>query len=547
MTVFLTKKKKLPICGILILWGLVSAFNLTKALHIDDPYYVTGAEWILENPLKPLSYEINWGDTPGRGYDGNNPPLTNYCLAICAFFFGESEFALHLMTALFSFTAILFFYLLSQHFLDHGCLFLTFLCFASPCFIPVQNLMLDVPMLAFWLVFFWIVLDEKRVQRTGWQILAGVIVGLACLTKYTSVILFPLFFLAIAIRRKFSSLWVLIVPGGILALWCLWNYMEYGGIHIAGRPTPPLDSDFLVSRVKMVVSLLTCLGALCPWSLVFFRYLLKDRMFTAILTGCLVLFLPVETITLLYSESSLGYGLLRSLFFVNGICVILLMCGCAVRGYRRAGKEDTRSKNLILLTMGWLGIDLLFLVGFSPFMAVRHVLTFMPPLLFILGPELIPHGIRREFAYAGIALTVLLGVCLGIADWRYADVYRTHAPRLAKRVAPQHTTWALGHWGWQWYASKSGFRIYDSVRSRLMCGDVVVVPGMVVKQVLAKRDRQRIELMETVPVKRKWTDLLQVMSASPWGGYCSNDYLSIPWFLDTRQPLEKFSLFRVTE
>jgi len=48
--------------GLLLLLSLICAsFNLTKPLHIDDTAHLLIARKILEDPLHPMSGEVNWG------------------------------------------------------------------------------------------------------------------------------------------------------------------------------------------------------------------------------------------------------------------------------------------------------------------------------------------------------------------------------------------------------------------------------------------------------------------------------------------------------
>jgi hypothetical protein len=77
---------------LVLIFIVFTAVNLFKSAHIDDPFYIAQAEWILGNPLKPLSGSINWMDSTKPFYQENNPPLVSYFLAIGIKIFGENIF-----------------------------------------------------------------------------------------------------------------------------------------------------------------------------------------------------------------------------------------------------------------------------------------------------------------------------------------------------------------------------------------------------------------------------------------------------------------------
>jgi len=81
-------------------------------------------------------------------------------------------------------------------------------------------------------------------------------------------------------------------------------------------------------------------------------------------------------------------------------------------------------------------------------MATRHILLVIPFIL-LFSWDLIDkalHGINKLV----ITLTIILGLILGISDWKYADYYRQMASSI--ELPKDRTVWAVGLWGWQWYA-----------------------------------------------------------------------------------------------
>lgn len=89
----------------MVFWLFVTAFNLTKAYHIDDTAHLETARAIQNDPLHPMSQTVNWIDTAEPIHKLNQPHLFFYLIALVVFLFGESEVILHLLLAIFSLLA----------------------------------------------------------------------------------------------------------------------------------------------------------------------------------------------------------------------------------------------------------------------------------------------------------------------------------------------------------------------------------------------------------------------------------------------------------
>src|SRR5258708_22703335 len=95
--------------------------------------------------------------------------------------------------------------------------------------------MMDVPCLAFWLIFFWAILSYQE-HPTSHYIIAACSIAVACLIKYTSLVLIPVFMLTLIYRRQWRFLWVICIPIVALVGWSLLNLYDYGSIHVLQRP-----------------------------------------------------------------------------------------------------------------------------------------------------------------------------------------------------------------------------------------------------------------------------------------------------------------------
>jgi hypothetical protein len=183
-------------------------------------------------------------------------------------------------------------------------------------------------------------------------------------------------------------------------------------------------------------------------------------------------------------------------------------------------------------------------VVFAPFMAMRHILLAMPPVLLLCGKAADSLFDRRWARVAAVGLTASLGFTLALSDYTYANVYRQYAVQAARARGPGSTIWAVGHWGWQWYARKAGLQIYDERTTTLHAGDYVVVPHVVSGQDLRPDHTRQLRRVTTVTIHAPMTAYLRTMGT----GAC---YYAFYWenrpfpFRFTTEPLETFTLYLV--
>jgi 4-amino-4-deoxy-L-arabinose transferase-like glycosyltransferase len=265
---------------------IVTALNLTKAVHIDDTAYLEVAQHIQDDPLHPMAGQVNWIHESEPIHRINQPHLWFYLLALCMAVSGDQEITFHLLMALFSLGCILLFYLLARHWAQRHALLLTALFCLGPAFLPGQNLMCDVPMLCLWLLFFWALIRGHPSQRAvGWYALADVAAAAACLIKYTSVVLLPILVIDVAWQRRWRALLALLIPLGALAAWSAFNYYDYGGIHILERSPATLREEGLRRRM---ISWLIGLGAVAPFAVMYLPRLWERPRGRLLLAGCLM-------------------------------------------------------------------------------------------------------------------------------------------------------------------------------------------------------------------------------------------------------------------
>ncbi|MEO8214328.1 MAG: hypothetical protein ABI560_14100, partial [Myxococcales bacterium] len=138
------------------MWFFAAVFELTKATYIDDTAHLEIARAILANPWHPMSGLVNWADTAAPIHVLNQPHLLFYLIAATMKLVpGHLELALHAVWLLFSGLAIAMFFGLARRLEVARPLTWTAIFCLGPAFIPSQNLMVDIPLVALWLAFFY--------------------------------------------------------------------------------------------------------------------------------------------------------------------------------------------------------------------------------------------------------------------------------------------------------------------------------------------------------------------------------------------------------
>ena len=523
--------------SILSLVTVVTAVNLTKPFHIDDTAYLEIAERIIASPLHATSGLLNWHNVSEPIHLTNQPHLYFYILAGWMALFGSSEVAIHALVAIFSTGTILAFVFLAREIAPGRELWLAWLLFAGPAFLPSQNLMVDVPLLFFVLLFFSGLVIAAKGDERGWGVAASASAA-AVLTKYTALVLLPILAVAAVLLRRPRQLRVLSIPLLALVCWSLLNLWDYGGIHVLERPS---QGSAIVRSLVRFPGLILCLGSVAPLTLlIMWRGAGSRRVFLgygALCVGIGLLTALAPRNAAIRHDYSPQLAVLSGVFVANGLWVL----GGAVLVVAREWPARWTPLDGILLM--WIVGLLLFLSAYSPDAAVRHVLLIIPPLLLIVGKSFDLSRFRWR-GWGTVAVSSGLALLLAVSDWAYADVYRTQARLIREQLGPQSTIWYTGHWGWQWYARQEHMVQYQTGISVLGAGDFLVEPLLVDKQDIDARDQARLTLNRRIVVdSTPWT-AIRTMSMLPWGGFYTSTMTTPPWRF-SNQPLEEFDIFEL--
>lgn len=526
------------VLALVALWLFATAWNLDKAYHIDDTAHLEIAQWISEHPLRPMSGLVFWEsqDEPRPISKTNQPHLYFYAMAGWGSMFGWSERSLHLLLSLFALVAIVAMYGLAAATGGRAPVLAAAFVALSPAFVVGQNTMVDVPVLAAWLVFFWALLTDSFGSDRRRFFVAALACSAALLIKYTSLVLLPILVVHLLWRRR--DLWYLAaLPVVVLAGWSMFNWLDYGGIHVLERETTARAVDELGSRG---VVWLTCIGAVAPFAAFFYLHASTrlPRSWGGVVRGLVLgtLGLLIALSVAFWAEAVSGdtaSWILEWAFVVNGAAFLGLALAAPFL-------LRDRSERLVDLTLVyWILACTAFVVLAAPFVAVRHVLLILPPL--VLLAQRWQGRWRVEWAALTVVATLALTSLVAASDWWWADVYRDRAKEIRAVLPADANVWFTGLWGWKWYAERNGMRqVSVASEEQPAVGDFVVTPKGVSPTTAGSAT---LEVVRCTSVRR--TSLLHSFAAERAGFYGS-DRGRPPWAL-SRRPIEEFCVYRVGE
>ena len=527
---------------LIALWAIVTAYNLFKPYHIDDTAYLEIARWISAHPLHPMQGLLNWNDFYEPIYNLNQPHLYFYLLALWGGAFGYSEPAMHALQSLSALACILLFHRLARVLVGPLALWATAIVVLGPAFIVEQNLMVDVPLLATWLAFFNpLICDIESPNQNRRYALAALACAAALLIKYSSLVLLLILCLSLLLERRKAQAWTVLIPLATLAAWSLFNFLDYGGVHIAARGQGESHDWLWLS--KEAVAWVLALGALTPLGLIAgVQSLNRQKLARAEWAIYGIVSLAFAVMILSVAAGALSHrgsgALLWVVFFANGAMVYVALTpdvmGLASR--RMWPAETVRAAGPTIYLLLWILGTTAFYVLFSPFIAARHVLLILPALTLMLVARWVGSLTSRSKIF-GLAFTVIVSAGLCLSDWRFAEFYKLEAAKLAQSRSTASSVWVSGHWGWQWYATQNGFRQIDVRSPGLRPGDYYVVVD----------DDQPLKAPPPMRLVRTDTQdgpLLNLFCTGRSARFYASTYMAAPWSL-SRECLRHLTVFQI--
>jgi len=458
---------------------------LAKPFNIDEPLFVWTARQIQMHPGNPYGFDVNWyGREMPMSVVTYNPPLACYYLALAAKILGWSEAGLHAAFLLPALAVIWGTYRLARR-LCRWPLLAAFATLFTPVFlVSAMTVMCDVLMLAFWIwaVLLWL---EGMERNHFWKLAAaGLLIGLAALTKYYGACLIPLLAAYSLIDKRRLGWWAihLLIPVAMLCVYQLASRSLYG------HPlfTNAIDSATSIkrmygfSRMAVAVTGLTFTGGCLAVAFFFVPLLWRTQVLAGFTAGAIVL------ATMLYLAGALfeNYPFFQADTepTMEAQIVLWAVVGAWVLALAAADIWSARDPRSWLLVL-WVFGTFLFTTAFSQFVNGRSILPMAPAvgILLIRRLERSPVVNEKTRARAGtvcLTLGALFALLVARADFRLATAVRQCAQQTCVRYGHTQTIlWFQGHWGFQYYMEAFGASALEFGHSSLKAGDMLVIPA----------------------------------------------------------------------
>jgi hypothetical protein len=499
------------------IWIIPTAININKAFHIDDTFHLEVAKWLIHHPFSPMSGTVNWYNDPEPFSNANQPPLYFYIIALWGRLFGFSEVALHTMQSIFTFGCIWFFHNIAKQFTQRHIWLLTILFAFNPAFIVNQNLMTDIPLLSVLLAFMYTLCSSGWRYEPGRYITASLLLSAGLLIKYSLLPLALVLVFAIVYRKQYKHLLVLLIPIFVLVLWSMWNYHEFGAIHMLHRGGA-FSFDKTITRAQ---SLLLCFGAVSIIPVFLLHGMFRSSRITMAVVILSSLFVPVLALLVyrgIVSEDR-SLNLLQYAFLLNGALLVPAILYSLFAYVSQKAQVETKNAQMPVVYF-WLLAVVTFIIGFAPFIATRHALLILPAILLVTVP--LWDKVSTSLRSLGMAGTILSGIILGVSDWQFADFYRRAANDIKMHVG-SGKVWSAGHWGWQWYCSRNNIEPLGLTTSGIKDGDYIVAPYHTSRQDIHLLHLTRVQAFGYPP------SMLSFFSVGRHAGMYATTPYEIPW------------------
>ncbi len=454
------------------LWAVLAAaclltlLNAFKPVHMDDVIWWYFADHITRDPLHPFSFTITWAQVCQPAMNVMSPPMLPYGWAGAMAVFGDNPALWKL--GFFPLICLLAWAVLdlARRFVPHLIWPVFWAVLLAPTVIPAQNLMQDIPAVSFLLGALAILLRACDRASLRGALLAGVFLGFACLTKWSTLHGFAILGLASLLFSPAPWRFVLACCGTAFAMflgWELYLIAQEGQSHFLVHLG--LQSGEKIERMGILsYSLMLSAGGLAPFAAVAGLAALTRSTWAAwaaaglFIAGYGLLGLLQETYQ--HSALFLGFSLLLGLGLLPTVNPILnTLAALRLRTLPRLGL--TPAQRGVLFLLGWLVIELAGYFVFSPFPAARRLISLLIALTLFVAAVL-PHTVPRRAVWLACATQIGLGLfytAVDIADaTRLKGAVSWAQEQLDASALDPQTTWFSGEFGVDFYGIQAGFR-----------------------------------------------------------------------------------------
>ncbi|OVE77407.1 hypothetical protein BVX98_02565 [bacterium F11] len=208
-----------------------------KPLFVDDhPVYQEALD-LPNHPAKPyITIETRPGWDKGTIPNEYNPPFYFYYMGYLAKLVGNEIWKAHLFILPFTLLGLWAFYWISRSYLKHPLLATAFLLISPHFWITGTSLLVDALLAPMMLMGIACWIEAWKRQDRSLFLLAGVLLGLAPLVKYTGLLSWAvvvLWSLGQKPRKQWTSFLFLLIPFLMMASWLTWTRLLYQESHFS--------------------------------------------------------------------------------------------------------------------------------------------------------------------------------------------------------------------------------------------------------------------------------------------------------------------------
>ncbi len=498
---------------------------INKPFHIDDPFYLEMAEQIIHDPVRPYSFSINWSGELRNVWshmEATFPPLIPVYMALIAVILGINEIIMHSMFLVFPVIAGTSMYFISKRF-GAPPLISSLLMVSTPVFLVMSTtLMLDVPLLAFWLLSTALFISGVDNDNKTLLLLASVSMGICSLVKYTGLLLFPLLYLWLFLNGNARRYRAWFLPGlTIFLAWCIHNLIIYGDIHflLAGSHIGKEISIHKALSLPVFFS-----GSLVfPFS-IFFCLDKKHKPPAVIIVLCLFLF-----------------SLIALFHKMHFILLFTLLSSSALIFLYRISSSFKKEPDTIFLFV-WLSMVLLVNFITEPWVAARYLILCIPPavILFLRIIKSIKKPLTNHLIILTVIVTLVSGHLLCYADYIWAAAYREFAGYV--RQEGYNKGYFTGHFGLQYYLEKAGMKAFETHREDIEEGSYFITATLPDPQKPNDKLLRKLRIIEHKSYESRFP--VRIMNPAGRAGFYSSFWGILPFGI-SKKPLEDFYIFRI--
>jgi hypothetical protein len=443
---------------LLLVVALTTIPFLNKPVHIDDPFVLRIAENVIHNPFDPFAGSFDWFGKLDPIFEATtNPPLMSYFLAPFAYWSNQSEIVMH--------SACLFFYVifaysmysLGNRFGKNPFLASLFVM-SSTAVVVSGNVMRDVPAAALATLGIALFIHGTDEQKKLTASFGAILCGLALVTKYSSIVTIPVLLLYPLLKRKYLYCLYATPSLLVLAIWCVHNQTVYGSVHMVYLLMERSAEQGIGKEDKWWGALVILSSSLYLFPLLIWSTIVNKKWLPLVISilSCGISVYCVRG----YFDFEAD---VQFLFWTVGGTILIvysvMVCVTALKQFISKPWDDESSDTMFLFA--WFMAPFLFSILFVPFQAVRHLILALPPLAFLSFRiiDTAPSKWWKPVAYGLFVIQLIITLCVQYADYEFANVYRRMANEAkVKWVDFENQTWFTGHWGWQFYMNRSGFK-----------------------------------------------------------------------------------------